>query len=399
MRTDIRERGPHPDGRSAAARGVRAISRPRAAVGAALLAGAGGVIIGVALVGATGAPAPPAGDQLAVEWAPTTVARQGGIAAWSTLDPGTGRYNLVVHQRGGLHRLAVASRSVPFDVDVGVDRRGDPILTYSRCRVEPRLGRRAPRGIPLWDTARGCDIYVLSLARAANAAEMKVDDVSSGRASEFLPSVSRGSIGFARRYEKGGGRGRVVTHVYVGRLRGGSSRHVARSVRGRSERLRGVKLDGRRLATLWQSRQDGVAARFEARMTVVGDRTVVLSSVADRRDARYAPAGVNVGAHRLYWGTSCEGAGCAFDATSISFISRRRFGGPVGRGSVAFVAGDERLVWSAPSAVDAVDVRARATTGVVNGQMRCRAPGDPRLDIEPGCRIVREPLRFGPPSA
>ncbi len=261
------------------------------------------VIVGVALVGATGAQAPPAGDQLAVEWAPTTVARHGGIAAWSSLDPGTGRYNLVVHRRGGLHRPPVASRGVPFDVDVGVDRRGDPILTYSRCRVEPRLGRRAPRGIPLWDTARGCDIYVLSLARAANAAETKVDHVSSGGASEFLPSVSRGSIAFARRYENGGGRGRVVTHVYVGRLRGGSSRQ------------------------------------------------------------------------------------------------RRRLGGPGGRGSVAFVAGGEHLVWSAPSGVDAVDVRARATTGVVDGQMRCRALEDPRLDTEPGCRIVREPLRFGPPSA
>jgi len=123
------------------------------------------------------------------------ITAHGGHVVLSKRDPQTGTWALVRWHAGIVDVLPVAQRSVPFDADAGPDSGGRPVVVYSRCRQEPRLTPGlAPT--PDWQTARGCDVYELSLT--GTPTERKLTAVSSASQSETTPSTWRGGVAFVR---------------------------------------------------------------------------------------------------------------------------------------------------------------------------------------------------------
>lgn len=136
-------------------------------------------------------------------------ANTAGITAYagqvilSRLDPATNKWALVRWHAGIVDVLPVAERSVPFDADAGSDAAGDPVVVYSRCAQDPPDLSGSPGGTdfgagpaPDWQTARGCDLYELSLT--GQPAEHKLVAASSKGQSETTPSMWRGGLAFAR---------------------------------------------------------------------------------------------------------------------------------------------------------------------------------------------------------
>lgn len=125
----------------------------------------------------------------------SAITAYGGQVVLSKRDPQTGNWALVRWHAGVVDVLPVAQRSVPFDADAGPGRDGKPVVVYSRCRQEPALTLGlAPT--PDWQTARGCDVYELTLS--GTPAERKLTAVSSASQSETTPSTWRGGVAFVR---------------------------------------------------------------------------------------------------------------------------------------------------------------------------------------------------------
>jgi len=133
---------------------------------------------------------------------PAKAAAYGEVLAWSAWDARQRRYRLVVRVGDRpARRVSVAGRWLPFDVDVGPDRRGRPLIAYSRCRSEPSpvIRQNIYEGntdLPRYDLASGCDLFTYSLA---DGHERRIAGVSSSAESEYLPTIWRGNIAFARR--------------------------------------------------------------------------------------------------------------------------------------------------------------------------------------------------------
>jgi hypothetical protein len=193
-----------------------------------------------------------ADTMIAAESAPSKISTDGARVVWSSFDPATGDYHLMSHDtQGATTALPVAPRKVPFDVDLGYLSEGAEVAVYSRCRREPALIGGTPEVLPLWASARGCDLYRFSFE---DNRERKIAAVSTKRASEFLPTVSpaRGPIAFARVYERRRGRRGRLPYLYV--KRGShSAQRLPGGPRGKSG-LPGptaLDLNGRLLAFEW----------------------------------------------------------------------------------------------------------------------------------------------------
>lgn len=186
------------------------------------------------------------------------VAGYGDTLAWSRWDAASSRYRLVVREGRGEPLLApVAGRRLPFDVDVGPDAAGRPVVVYSRCRHEPDTRRPADAysrfygRAPAYFKASGCDLYRYA---PTERREARLDAVSSSTESEYMPSVWRGSIAFARRDDAG----RRVPRLY---LRRAGARRSVRLPAGRSvvadDGPVSLDLRGSRLAYEWHTSTDG----------------------------------------------------------------------------------------------------------------------------------------------
>ena len=121
---------------------------------------------------------------------PTTVAAAHGVVAWSTYE--AGRYWLTASIDGVVGRLPVASRGVPFDVDVG-DVGGQPAITYSRCSVEPVAQIRGP--FPEWSNGRGCRPWAY-LTGSGRETRLATGVRWPRRASVVLPSAAGENVAF-----------------------------------------------------------------------------------------------------------------------------------------------------------------------------------------------------------
>lgn len=162
------------------------------------------IVAGALFVGVSPAAAAPLTESRVADLGtrPTKVAGYGSVLAWSTWDTAQRRYRLVVRAgNGSARRVRVPGRRLPFDVDVGPDRSGRPVVAYSRCRTEPSPTTRQSTyeentDLPRYDLASGCDIFTYS---PADGRERRATGVSSSTESEYLPSVWRGNIAFARR--------------------------------------------------------------------------------------------------------------------------------------------------------------------------------------------------------
>ena len=238
------------------------------------------------------APAAVADETVATVVRPTVLSGYGGSLVWSAFDPVSRSYRLMARTGGVTSPLPVAPRTVPFDVDLGPDRSGRTVAAYSRCRVEPAARRpalgNAMTQLPQWSRGRGCDLYRLDLA---SGREVRITSASSPRASEFLPSIWRGRVVFARRYERKHGRAGRRAYLYVRVLRGaGRTRRLPAGSRS-SLRLCGpqhrpprcpltvepgptaLDLAGSRLALGWDSGDQG-GVTSSVYVETIGRRTV-----------------------------------------------------------------------------------------------------------------------------
>lgn len=188
----------------------------------------------------------------------TSVDGHGEVVAWSErpsgggAGPSSGSYHLTALIGGAVRRLPVAPRSVPFDVDLGPDRRGSTVAVYSRCAREPDLpaAGRSPLAHPSYTRGRGCDIYRFDFATGR---ERKLAGASTAGASEVLPSVWRDKIAFARVYERRAGARGLLPYLYVRPLSGGRSQRQPGGARGKTGLPGPISLDlyGRRLSFVW----------------------------------------------------------------------------------------------------------------------------------------------------
>jgi hypothetical protein len=145
-----------------------------------------------AVAGAALAPAAHAATTLSTEQRSVPVAAWAGTVAWSSYDPATNDYHLVVSRNGATpQRLAVAPSPNAFDVSLGTNRNGSTYAVYSRCTT-PATHSTPPTG---------CDLYRTSIA---SGAETKLETLSSPDWDERDPSIFRGTIAFVRRETHGG---------------------------------------------------------------------------------------------------------------------------------------------------------------------------------------------------
>ncbi|HEV2769374.1 MAG TPA: hypothetical protein VGV40_04240 [Solirubrobacteraceae bacterium] len=209
------------------------------------------------------------GEYAATSPGATKVAAYGDVVVWSERSP-EGAFRLVADRGpdGEPAPLPVGQRGAPFDVDVGPGPDGRPVAVYSRCAREPRpLPATWPAVAPA--TGRGCDLFAYSFATRA---ERPVQGANLPDTSEFLPSIWRGRIAFARVFEQRPGLAGTAPQLYVRELDpGGRTRRQAGGPRGRSGLPGPTSLDlyKDRLAFGWVW-GEGAQGRSEVRLTTLG---------------------------------------------------------------------------------------------------------------------------------
>lgn len=179
---------------------------------------------------------------LSTEPSAPKIAADGGAVAWSSYDAAARSWVLRIWREGRTESANVGPRSVPFDVDLGTDRGGRLVATYSRCRVE---------NASFPTRSRGCDIYVYDIL---SGIERGGAPVTTRGGSEFLPTMAAGRIAFARVYDAKRTHlgSRPVIYVRDLRHRGPSRRLPAGTWNG--DRRTGpvsLDLDSKRLAIAW----------------------------------------------------------------------------------------------------------------------------------------------------
>jgi opacity protein-like surface antigen len=250
----------------------------------------------------------------------TPVAAFGGRLLWSRLDRPSGDWSLVTRAGGVTERVPVAPRRVPFDADLGPGPDGATVAVYSRCRRDPPAGGGfAP---PLYNRGRGCDVYLYDFAAGA---ERRLANASAPSASEFFPTIWRGTLAFGRTYDDKPNHPYIYARPVNGtatseRLPGGARQACRRDPStGRTScsddtlsRPMGLELYGRRLAFAWTFLGFSEGLDTEIRMDTLGG--------GHTRVAHQDGGGLTQVQHgwpafesgSLYWSIACygDGAGC-----------------------------------------------------------------------------------------
>lgn len=129
-----------------------------------------------------------------------------GWLVWSVRS-GTA-WSLEGFHEGHVVSLPVAPRPQPFDAHVGTDAKGAPVVTYSRCRVTPKMEDagmyvHGTGTLAVPNTGIGCRLRLLEL----NSGREGTPRVPEPRGvSDTTPAMWRGTLVFAR---KAPGHGRV----------------------------------------------------------------------------------------------------------------------------------------------------------------------------------------------
>jgi hypothetical protein len=250
----------------------------------------------------------------------TPVAAFGGVLLWSARDRATGAFALVARTGGVAQRLPVAQRRVPFDADVGPGPAGRVVAVYSRCDREPPIGSGfAPT---LYNRGRGCDLFLFDFATST---ERRLANASAPNASEFFPTIWRGTLAFGRVYDSKPDLPYIYTRPVLGtatstRQPGGArnactrNRNTGRTSCSPATQSRPMSLElwGRRLAFAWTFSGFAEGLDTEIRMdTIGGGHTLVAhQSGGGLTQVQLGwPAFEN---GRLYWSASCfgDGSGC-----------------------------------------------------------------------------------------
>ena len=274
------------------------------------------VVIAAMLVTAAAARAQDVpGAAIATLSGPTPVAAYGGVLLWSARDPATGAWALVSRVDGVVQRLPVAQRRVPFDADLGPGPDGGVVAVYSRCAREPPPGSGfAPT---LYNRGRGCDLFLFDFATST---ERRLANASAPNASEFFPTIWRGTLAFGRVYDSKPDLPYIYTRPVLGTARstrqpGGARNACRRDPRsGRTScspatqsRPMSLELWGRRLGFAWTFSGFAEGLDTEIRMdTIGGGHTLVArQSGGGLTQVQLGwPAFEN---GRLYWSVACFG--------------------------------------------------------------------------------------------
>jgi len=258
---------------------------------------AGRALAAAALAGAALAPAAHAAPTtISTEQRATPIAAWAGTVAWSSFDPATNDYHLVVSRNGAApQRVAVAPNHVAFDLDLGTNRTGSTYAVYSRCTT-PATPNAPPTG---------CDLYRLSVATGA---ETRLESLSSPDWDEREPTIFRGQIAFIRT-ETHGGRTQDV-------LRTGNTTEGARGTTAlvKLNRLAGALTDPElaqsRLAYI-RTNRNGMQRDVHVRTLRTGgsDRLVYRARSGGLNAANIAGLSLSDTASSFMWARTNQGSG------------------------------------------------------------------------------------------
>jgi hypothetical protein len=257
-------------------------------------------VCGLALAAVAGAAIAPAAhaapSTLSTEQRATPVAAWAGTVAWSSYDPASNDYHLVVSRNGGApQRVAVAPSATAFDVDLGTNRNGSTYAVYSRCETP------ATDNVPPTD----CDIYRL---RLDTGAEQRLTSLSSPSWDEREPTIFRGQIAFIRRETHGG----VTSDV----LRTGNTTSGSRGTTAlvklplRAGSLQEPELSATRVAYIRSDRR-GVTHDVHVRTLRAGgtDRLVYRARSGGANAAGIAGLSLSDSAASFMWARTNQGSG------------------------------------------------------------------------------------------
>jgi hypothetical protein len=266
-----------------------------AALAAALAAGISATPV------AAQAPAPAPIDAIAV---PTPIAAYGGLLVWSAPD-GHGRYALMERDAAGTIRtLPVASRGVPFDVDLGPTTGGTIYAVYSRCRTEPVWSGDQ---MPPYEQGKGCDVYKLDLTTLA---EQRYTKVNASDGSEYWPSYWKGVVAFARAYESDPSKPYIYTKTIASSAPSARQPGGSRGS-GRSTPLQ-LELYGTHLAFGWRYQGHEEAPAYDLRIDTIGGDHTRLDETPGGGLSSTVLGWPSFENGRVYWLRSCVGdpGGC-----------------------------------------------------------------------------------------
>jgi hypothetical protein len=195
---------------------------------------------------------------------PTSVTAFRGHVVWSSYDAHARRYSLREWYRGRTRTLPVRRRTVAFDVDLGPGPHRAVTAVYSRCKRDGGGNLRGDEGqFGPYTDAKGCDLYRLALA---SGRERRLHVRGEKTSSEYLPTIWRNRVAFARIFERRKGRRGVYQYLYSADVAGrerprrlpGGTRGVYRDVSYDSHPVyeggpgpTALDLRGSRLAFTW----------------------------------------------------------------------------------------------------------------------------------------------------
>ena len=213
------------------------------------------------------------------------VARYGGTTTWFEQSSGSNKARLIAEVDGGQPAaLPVAPFRDVGDVDLGPDGNGGVVAAYSRCQGQETApgGRKVLSLYPVWALRRGCDLYRFDFSTMK---ETKIAGASTSQASEFLPTIWKDQIAFARVYEKRSGERGLLPYIYVRNLDGtGGSRRQPGGSRGTMGLPGPSRMDlyGKRLSFVWNHQTNPIgkvpsSGKTELRLDTVGHSHRVVS--------------------------------------------------------------------------------------------------------------------------
>jgi hypothetical protein len=245
---------------------------------------------------------------------PTPIRSWGDVAAFSLYDGTSHTYHLAISRHAHAPELvSVEPQSTPFDVDIGPDESGSPMIVYSRC-----------------EAPAGCDLYRLSLATGTGA---RIASASAPDASETAPTVWGARIAWVRVYDADR---RRTPHVYTRTLTAPASR-ASRRLKDipasvcppRACNIGELELRGHRLAML-SSGPGPVCDNEYVRLQPLFGRAIPVASVTCGLNGTQL-VGVSFDARNLYFASiraevPLGGLGAVRYALSSGRFSVARFG-------------------------------------------------------------------------
>jgi hypothetical protein len=241
----------------------------------------------------------------------TPIAAYGGRLLWSSFDAATQSYGLVTRASGVTTAVPVARRSVPFDADLGPAPGGGVVAVYSRCATE--VTPSGSFGPSLYGKGRGCDLYLFDFA---SGRETRLASASAPDASEFWPTIWKGTLGFARTYDDKRDYPYLYTRPLTGSARStrqpGGPRSGCAKCDDRLSRPIALDLYGRRLAFAWQYVGTGEGLDTDIRMDTIGGGHVRVAHQGGGGLTQVEPGWPAFQSGRLYWSIGCFGdpGGC-----------------------------------------------------------------------------------------